>query len=1139
MGQVVYLSENIGHDDQNEIFAEFDKLSNDLKKSSDSDTVYGAEAEKLTPLQQRRQSRKERLEEQKSGKPLNIFIGKLKSVTAGLAKAAPKLKPERAARTENDMSKKKAKRKRYRINIKKLILAAICLFLLCGIAASAYVYSIIKDAPEIDPSNIYSMLAENSVVYDSSGEIIDSIYNSPDGKRTNIAFADMPEDLYDAFIAVEDKTFWEHSGFNIVRMIGAVRDSLFGGGKISGTSTITQQLARNLYLPDSRYIYSFKRKILEAYYTVVIEKQLTKQQIIEAYLNTIYLGFNSSGVQAASQAYFSKDVEELDLVECVALAAIPQLPSVYAPVKSFGNDEIADNADNIIFRGTSNTYVYNGESSSDRRNLILKFMKEQGYIDDARYEAALSDDLRNHIHPYTSSGMEYSSYFTDYVIDKVIEDLMKTYGYSIDEAKRDLYNKGLRIYSTLDTGIQKIIETEFADNANYPGVANLKKDSAGNILNPNGNILLYAYGNYFDESGNFTLSPDEYEKMPDGSLKLLEGKRLSFYRTEVQGNVDYSIEFKNMYTVNDKIFYSIGGGFVSIAREYKDKDADGNLIISAKFFDDQPGFFSESDKGLTISSGDYSLRQSVVQPQSAMVVTDYKTGYIKAMVGGRNTVGRLLFNRANSPRQPGSSIKPMGVYGPALQLGLDTLNGGSTQTYTNFDEAAPDEGAAPDGDTPPAANLYGKYWTAASVIDDAPIISDGKSWPKNWYSGYSGLFTLRSAVEQSVNVCAVKVFQQIGADYSYQFLKKLGVTSIVDSGSVNDMNPAALALGGMTKGISPLEMAGGYGAFANQGVYVEPIAYEKVTNKYGEVLLNNTPITTQVMDPGVAFIMTDILRSTVTSGIANHAAIGIQPVAGKTGTTTDNFDAWFVGLTPQYAAALWIGNDISIELSQGSVSASKLWSKIMKQVCAGLPAGSFPAAPDDVISVTIDTKSGMLPSDLSALDPQRWTIRSEYFIKGTEPTEVDNVHTFVTICRETGYLATPLCNDCVSAFGVRRPYVPDPSVADIIYEVPHYYCYLHNPDPAEYPINEEALWNYNWNGMEITEDLPEDLTDELNESDASDGSAPPDGSAPDGSDDLAPPSGESVPGPGVEPEPETDNPDPGFNYDDMPANLRP
>ncbi|MCL1809447.1 MAG: transglycosylase domain-containing protein [Clostridiales bacterium] len=1139
------MSEHSKPSEPASIFSEFDRLSDGFKKT----TVYNAsdfeEADKLTPLQQRRKTRKERLEEEKSGKWHNILAKKIKALVSNISTLAPRRKAGSIPNAKTDMRKKSPKKKkRIRVVVIRLILAVFCLFLLCGIGASAYVYKVIKDVPEIDPTSIYSMLAENSVMYDDSGAVIENIYNSRDGKRTNIVFAEMPEDLYNAFIAIEDKTFWTHSGFNMIRMAGAIRDSLFGGGKISGTSTITQQLARNLFIPDKRFERSLERKIVEAYYTLVIEKHLTKKQIVEAYLNTIFLGFRSSGVQAASQAYFSKNVSELTLIECVALAAIPQQPTAYALIKEYANDDAAaesdeamEGDDNILVKGSASTYMYNIDASAERRNLILKFMKEQGYIDEARYRAALADDLRDHIAPYQDAAVEYdTSYFSDYVQKKVVEDLMKAYGYDKDEAERRLYNNGLRIYSTLNTATQKIVEAEFSDNANFPKVANLKRDKAGNILGQNGNILLYKYSNYFDDAGNFNLDPSEYEMLGDGSLKLYANARLNIYRTESRGNVDYSIEFKNMYIEKDSTFYSIGGGYVSIPREYKSRDTDGNVVISSQFFAKNPNFFTQTDAGLSLPSSNYSLKQAVVQPQSAMVITDYKTGHIRAMVGGRQTVGRLLFNRAGSPRQPGSSIKPMGVYGPALQSGVDALQGGSSQNYQ-----VPEEGE--EGEVP-AGNMYGNYWTAASVIDDAPLISGGRAWPKNWYAGYRGLHTMRRAVEQSVNVCAVKVFNEVGYEYSYQFLKKLGITSIVDTGPTNDMNPAALALGGMTNGISPLEMAGGYGAFANQGVYVEPIAYTKVTNKYGEVILDNIPVTTQAMDAGVAFIMTDILRSTVSAGIAGQAAIGIQPVAGKTGTTTDNFDAWFVGLTPQYAASLWIGNDVSIELSTGSVAASKLWSKIMKQVCTGLPAGSFASAPSNVTSATVDTMSGKAPSDISALDP-RGTVRSEYFINGTQPTAIDDIHTYVSICSKTGYLATPLCTELTSAFGVQRPYFPDPAVGDISYEVPHLYCFLHNPDMAEYPVSENTDVQYNWVGRDIVKE-PDELADpELEQPpdnpvgvlDYGEWDSPGSGTSEQGS------SSQGSPGQGTSEQGNTGQgdylPPPDSFYDDMPENLRP
>ena len=412
-----------------------------------------------------------------------------------------------------------------------------------------------------------------------------------------------------------------------------------------------------------------------------------------------------------------------------------------------------------------------------------------------------------------------------------------------------------------------------------------------------------------------------------------------------------------------------------------------------------------------------------------MVIMDQKTGAIKAMVGGRNTEGRQLLNRATSARQPGSSIKPMGVYAPALQSGAD-------------------------GET---------SWTAASVIDDYPMVVQGKQWPKNWYSGYRGLYTLRQSVEQSVNVNAVQVFQDIGVERSLKSLKDFGVTSIVEEGSVNDMNAAALALGGMSKGISPLEMCAGYAVFANDGIYTEPICYTKVTNKNGDVILDGDPETHRVLDEGVAFIMRDILRTTVSNGLAKAANVGTHTTAGKTGTTTDQCDAWFVGFTPYYTASLWIGNDINIELSQGSAAATKVWSKVMKQIHKDLPKASFSAAPSSVVSASIDTKSGKLPSELSALDP-RGTVKSEYFVKGTVPKETDDMHVKVDVCTVSGYLATPWCPSTESRVGIDSSKRKSASVGDAEYNVPSYYCNLHNLDVGAYPVKDGATVdpNFTW-----------------------------------------------------------------------------
>jgi penicillin-binding protein 1A len=381
---------------------------------------------------------------------------------------------------------------------------------------------------------------------------------------------------------------------------------------------------------------------------------------------------------------------------------------------------------------------------------------------------------------------------------------------------------------------------------------------------------------------------------------------------------------------------------------------------------------------------------------------------------------------------------------------------------------------------------YGTYWTAASGIMDEPMQFQGRTWPKNWYNSFRGMQSLRKSVEQSVNVNAVKVQLSIGAERSLKFLKNLGVTSVVETGETNDMNPAAMALGGMTRGISPLQMAAGYGAFGNGGLYVEPRPYSKITNRRGEIIIGREPYTKQAMDPGVAFIITDILRGVVTNGIANRAAISSQPVAGKTGTTTEKYDAWFVGFTPQYSAALWIGCDVGIELSEGSGAATRAWSKIMAQVCEGLERGSFPSAPANVTTATVDAVSGMLPSAYSSK-------RSEYFLRGTVPTLVDNYSGPVYICPISGYLATPYCPARVP-FGTAVASAdivggnednPDEAASQGTGVRPKYYCHLHNGDPEHYPIDPAQTLNedFYWDGVVRDDAYYESLPEELDGTD--------------------------------------------------------
>ncbi len=829
--------------------------------------------------------------------------------------------PESAVSTgDNDMTdntenkkrpKKKKKAKKKKSIGRRIFGLLIKLFIILVIAGAAFAGYIVLTTPEIDTSNIYENISQSSIIYDDKGEVLESVATSQN--RTNIEYKDMPENLINAFVAVEDKTFFTHKGFNIIRIFGAIKDSIILHKDIGGTSTITQQLARNIYLTHER---SMSRKIREAYYTVILERNLSKEQIIEAYLNTINLGFGAYGVQTAAQAYFGCDVNDLTIAQCATLASLPKSPANYSPLKRYEADKIEADNPNIMLEDSGYVVVYD-DTFKSRQELVLRFMNEQGYITDAEYQAAVAEDIKASLSPSPMSNSKVSSYFGDYCISEVIDDLVTELKMDEEDAKNLVYSQGIRIYSTLNVDMQTAAEEEFSKTSNFPSVTGLRKQrGTGNILSDSGNVILYSKSTYFNDDGTFTLSSDEFSRNSAGDLVILKGHRLNIYNvTGSSGNKVPQIEFKNLYTIKDGIFYSINGGYwAGIGEEYLTRDDDGNAIISAQFLADNPDYFIIGNNTVSIGPAHYTLHQETIQPQSAMVVTDYTNGQIKVMVGGRSLSGRLLYNRSTNPRQPGSSIKPIAVYGPAIQSGKDKGSG----------------------------------WTAGSTIEDAENIENGRVWPKNSYSGYKGWVTLRTCVEQSINVCSVKLLKSIGIDYSLSFLKKNGITSIVESGNVNDMNLAALALGGMTNGISPLEMASAYGTFPNGGVYVEPCSYTKVTDSKGNVILEKKPATETVFDEGVAFIMTDVLRTTVTHGIAGRAAIGTQPVGGKTGTTTDNMDAWFCGFTPQFSAALWIGNDVNIELSKGSSAAASLWSKVMKRVCSGYEYGSFRSRPSNV-----------------------------------------------------------------------------------------------------------------------------------------------------------------------------------------------
>ena len=323
--------------------------------------------------------------------------------------------------------KKRPSRKKHRLNKKRFILFILGIILACIIGVGIYVGVIISQAPSINTDDIYTLLTESTVIYDSNGDEIDTVYTEAD--RDNVTIDQIPEDLQDAFIALEDKTFRKHHGFNFIRMLGAIKDAVFSDNSISGTSTISQQLARNLYLPEEKSERTIKRKIVEAYYTVILEKNLSKDQILEAYINTVPFGYNTEGAQAAAQAYFSKDVGELTLAQCAALAALPQQPTTYALVQFVDSSTVDKDDPNVLKVTSEGTYIAN-DASKSRRETCLSLMLEQGYITQEEHDQAVAEELvLNNTSGEDDGSGNYFTYFEDQVINEVVYDLMELTGY--------------------------------------------------------------------------------------------------------------------------------------------------------------------------------------------------------------------------------------------------------------------------------------------------------------------------------------------------------------------------------------------------------------------------------------------------------------------------------------------------------------------------------------------------------------------------------------------------------------------------------------------------------------------------------------------------------------------------------------
>ena len=773
-------------------------------------------------------------------------------------------------------------RKKFTVIFAKTLLVCLIAFTVVGGCAGYGVYKgIVDSAPNIHDIDA-TPTGYLSTVLDNQGNETATLVASG-SNRVYVTIDEIPLDLQHAFVAIEDARFYEHNGIDITGIVRAGITGITSGRFSQGASTITQQLLKNNVFTDwtseSSFAYKMERKIQEQYLAIQLEKVEDKDWILENYLNTINLGQNTLGVQAASQRYFNKDVSELTLSECAVIAGITQNPSRYNPVS-------------------------NPDANAERRTKVLNNMLDQGYIDQAAYDTAMADNVYDRIQIVDSetASDNINSYFVDALTEQVIDDLMEVKGYTETQAYKALYEGGLTIYSTQDPSIQQICDEEVNNADNYGSETKYSCSYRLTIQKADG-----TYQNYSEQT------------------------MLSYYQSK---NSKYNIDFDSKEAVDAAI------------EQYKaDIMEDGDTIVP---------------NGESIT---YTM-----QPQASMTVIDQSTGEVKAIVGGRGdkTANKTLNRATDTKRQPGSTFKILSAYAPALDIGGMTL---------------------------------------ASVQDDAPYTySNAAHTPVNNYDkSYRGFTTIREGITYSINIVAVKTLTDIGVDIGYEYLQNFGFSTLCDSDRTQ-----ALALGGITNGVTNLELTAAYATIANGGTYTKPRFYTKILDHDGNVLIDNTPQTHTVLKETTAWLLTNAMEDVLTNGTGRPAHFNGIPQAGKSGTTSSDRDALFAGYTPYYTCVVWGGYDDNAELSYTTYPKT-LWKSVMGRIHENLDYKDFDK-PDGITTATVCKKSGKLAvAGLCDSDPRGSMVESEYFASGTVPKDYCDHHVRVTIDLSTGGIATDTC----------------------------------------------------------------------------------------------------------------------------------
>lgn len=733
----------------------------------------------------------------------------------------------------------------------RLIQRSIILFLvLCTVLVVGMLYYIEFVLPDIDALNTVQLQVPLQI-FTRDGKLIATFGEK---RRIPIPYNQIPKPLIHAVLATEDQRYYHHAGVDMQGLGRATLQLLLTGRKLQGGSTITMQVARSFYLTRHK---TFGRKLREILLAIKIEHRLTKEKIIELYLNKIFFGNRAYGVGAAAEVYYGKHLNELSLDQYAMLAGLPKAPSTLNPLA-------------------------NPAAAIKRREHVLTRMRDQGYIDTHTYENALNAPLNASYHDLQ---IEMKA---PYVAELVRVQLEQMYGDSI-------YTNGSKVYTTIDSNLQAAANSSVRDHLlaydqrhGYRGpVENLGTPSLDNMESWEQHLRKKPIVNGLEPAAVVEMTNQTITVLrSDGNLTIIPWSGMSWARKQI--NADY---------LGPKPKYP--GQIVKL----------GDVVFVAP------------------SADGYRLSQ-LPKAEAGLVALSPNNGAILAMTGGFD-FQNSNFNRITSAqRQPGSSFKPF-VYSAALEKGF----------------------------------------TLATVINDAPLIientSDNSLWrPQNESHKFYGATRLRTAIILSRNLVSVRLLALVGMPYTVNYLKRFGF--------VPSQLPPGLSLALGTAMVTPLQMAQAYAVFANGGLKVVPFAIDTIRNSQNEVIYQAKPLVAcnnncmpdvapapRVLSAENAFLITSALHDVIERGTAKLAKnLGRTDLAGKTGTTQNQVDAWFAGYNPDMVAVTWVGFDQPQSLHEyGAVAALPIWMQFIQFALKNKPIHILPE-PTGILSVRIDPETG-------------------------------------------------------------------------------------------------------------------------------------------------------------------------------------